>query len=55
MSAYRKIVKLVPNMANLISRLSNTLQSASDDIHDSMLFKFVELVSNVIILRRSFC
>jgi hypothetical protein len=55
MSAYKKILELTPGMASTISRLRNAERDDDEDIRDSVLFKFIELVSVMIFLHRSSC
>jgi hypothetical protein len=47
--AYKKIITLVPNMLSTITKLCQTRDN-DEGLHDSMLFKFIELVSNAFIL-----
>jgi hypothetical protein len=47
--AYKKIITLVPNMVSTITKLCQT-RNNDEGLHDSMLFKFIELVSNASIL-----
>jgi hypothetical protein len=54
MNAYRSILKLALTMANTIAKLCDTAHALNEDIHESMLLKFIELVSYMIALCRSF-
>ena len=48
--AYRKILALVPNMHDLVKRLCDTMQDNDEDLNQSHLFKFIEVVSKPILL-----
>ncbi|XP_006456661.1 hypothetical protein AGABI2DRAFT_181181, partial [Agaricus bisporus var. bisporus H97] len=42
--AYRKILALVPNMHDLVKRLCDTMQDNDEDLNQSHLFKFIEVL-----------
>ena len=47
--AYKKIIMLVPNMVGTITKLCPTRDS-NEGLYNSMLFKFIELVSTAFII-----
>jgi hypothetical protein len=46
-SAYKKILKLSPNMINTVHRLCELAEDNFEETDDTMLSKLIELVSNV--------
>ena len=46
-SAYKKILKLSPNMVNTIHKLCKQVEDNFEETNDTMLSKLIELVSNV--------
>ena len=47
--AYKKIITLVLNMVSTIAKLCNT-RDRDEGLHDSIIFKFIEVVSHTSIL-----
>ena len=47
--AYKKTIALVPNMVDTITKLCRAREN-DEGLHDSMIFKFIELVSTAFII-----
>ena len=46
-SAYKKILKLSPNMVNTVHKLCKQVEDNSEETNNTTLSKLIELVSNV--------
>ena len=46
-SAYKKILKLSPQVVNIVYRLCKLAEDNCEESDDAMLYKLIELVSNV--------
>jgi hypothetical protein len=45
-NAYKKILMLAPNMINTIGKLCNASQDNDEELHDSIIIRFIEVVSS---------
>ena len=46
-SAYKKVLKLLPNMTTIIHRLCKLAEDNCKEVDETMLVKLIDLVSNV--------
>jgi hypothetical protein len=53
MNAYGRILKLTPTMASTIAKLCDAARALNEDIDESSLHKFIELVSYMVASRHS--